>query len=697
MSDAPLPGTEPLLPENRTWFADRYAEQYARTLDWMRRALAEASRARDAERGASADWLAERRQLLAARTGADRVPAQASATALTRLSDGEASYAIETSAGLLYAGLVAEPDGDPRGLVLVAGHPPAEASRLVERYRARGLRVVAPLLARPRRSFADDPERRWYHFNDEELLHLFFFVIGGGLAGLEAAELQATARSLAVGAGGQPLPVALDARGRHVLTGTIAAALAPDLFDLLILPEEVGQLDHQEEDARVNTIWGFHTAFDGLTLLALAERARLLFVEAGATPSALFARASLWLGSSARPVERLPLAEPDADALASAVVARLPPPDARRPTGPHPAPGADPTPADEEDLYRRALASKLAFLEAGHATARRARHRRYDVASLAPEEYRRRVAGSVDRVMGPQLPRAAGSAARTRLVTRRPTHDVYELVLESVPGVEVAGYLLVPLEAASAPAVVCQHGRGGRPESLIGLADFAHEQWGYDRFAQRLAEKGYVVVAPFMNWGWGSTPARDALVKLAYALGMTPNRFEAAQLATIVDFLAARGEVAADRIGFYGLSYGGHASLWLGANEPRLAAVVTAGYFNELQTKLTSTEISPPQERPNSFISVDEGYDMFTYDVFNELSHAELATRFAPRPYMVENGLRDRATPTAWVKREFGRVEAVFLAMGHPERAEIEHFDGPHRVWAEASFQFLHRHLRAGR
>src|SRR5207245_1539382 len=122
---------------------------------------------------------------------------------------------------------------------------------------------------------------------------------------------------------------------------------------------------------------------------------------------------------------------------------------------------------------------------------------------------------------------------------------------------------------------ICQHGRGGRPESLVGVGSNLEEgEWIYDRFAQRLAEKGYVTFAPFMNWGWGTTAARDGLVKPAFALGVTPNRLEVAQLHAIVDFLRARPEVVADRIGFYGLSYGGHASLWLGAHERRLAAVV---------------------------------------------------------------------------------------------------------------------------
>jgi hypothetical protein len=80
--------------------------------------------------------------------------------------------------------------------------------------------------------------------------------------------------------------------------------------------------------------------------------------------------------------------------------------------------------------------------------------------------------------------------------------------------------------------------------------------------------------------------------------------------------------------------------------------------------------------------------------VLNELGHAELATRFAPRPQFVENGLRDTVTPTVWVEREFARMQAVFTWLGAGQNAELENFPGPHRVWAEGAFRFLERHLR---
>ena len=483
----------------------------------------------------------------------------------------------------------------------------------------------------------------------------------------------------------------------------MAAALAPGLpgersrpLQLLVLPETVERLDHQERDARVNLIWNFHNDFDGLTLFDLAG-ADLLFVESTPTPSAALSRALAWFGQASTTAQPrvTSLVTPALSTLTARVSQLLgAEPSSAPPTN---APTSELEPEDTAQLYQAALTSKVAYLELLHERARQDHQARYDLSQLTPTEYRNLVAESLARVAGPPLPETPVRNAQTRLIAHHPTYDLYEIVLESVPGVEVAGYLLMPTTPTAAPAVICQHGLGGRPEALVGIGDrLEGHQWVYDRFAQRLAERGYVVFVPFMNWGWASTALRDQLVKHAYALGFAPNRFEVAQLHAIVDFLQAQPSVLADQIAFYGLSYGGHASLWLCAHEPRLAAVVTAGHFNEWQTKLLNPEISPPLVRPTAFVTVDEGYDMFNYNVLSELGHAELATRFAPRPQMIENGLQDTVTPIAWVNREFARTHAVFAWLDAADHLELEHFPGPHRVWAEGSFRFLERHLRRG-
>jgi dienelactone hydrolase len=236
--------------------------------------------------------------------------------------------------------------------------------------------------------------------------------------------------------------------------------------------------------------------------------------------------------------------------------------------------------------------------------------------------------------------------------------------------------------------VIVQHGLGGRPEALVGLEELP-DQWIYDRVGERLAQQGYVVFAPFMNWGWGRTTDRDGLAKRSFALGIAPNRPEAAQLAAIVSFLSARPEVAPGRIGFYGLSYGGHAALWLTPDEVSLASVVVSGHFSQWQDKLFSTE----RAAALTYVCVDEGLDMFHFNILNELGHAELLTARLPRPTMVESGLNDPVIPPDWVKAEFAVAEARYEAAHARAKIRLQLFPGPHRIWSEASFRFLRETL----
>ncbi len=699
-TECALPGTAYLSPAKHTAFYDYYQKQYTQTLACLQQLLAQAAITRDTLRRNEAAYRAAKRRLLAQYSGAAQVLERATAVETTPVAGGATAYCVTGKDTLRYTGLIWEPASAStrRGSVILAGQDVPTTAQLIAHYRAQGIRVILPCLARTQHSFREHPTRKWYTFADDELLHLFFFICGGSLAGLEAAELLTITQAL-----GQPdgisAPVVLHLSGRHLLTGMIAAALAPEVADpyrLLVLPETVDRLDHQETDERINTIWNFHTEFDALTLLDLAEGADLLFIEPTPTPSACFSRAVTWFGRQAdnlpRQVEQLvsPLAETVVTTVATMLAPAI--------SSMHP--GVDAVAIDTaimDERYQQSLMHKVAYLETLQERACQQRQQRYDLTTLTPAAYRERVAQSLERVAGPSLPVSRKQGAQTRRIERHPTYDLYEVVLESVPGVAVAGYLLVPSNRQSGqpvPAVICQHGLGGRPEALVGITDrLEGNQWVYDRFAQRLAERGYVTFVPFMNWGWPAVASRDQLVKYAYALGFAPNRFEVAQLHAVVDFLQTRPEVLAERIAFYGLSYGGHASLWLCGHEPRLAAVVTAGHFNEWQTKLLNPEISPPLVRPTAYVTVDEGYDMFNYNVLNELGHAELATRFAPRPQMIENGLQDSVTPTAWVNREFARTQAVFDWLNAADQVTLEHFNGPHRVWAKGSFCFLERHL----
>lgn len=81
----------------------------------------------------------------------------------------------------------------------------------------------------------------------------------------------------------------------------------------------------------------------------------------------------------------------------------------------------------------------------------------------------------------------------------------YDIFLDVVPGVQVYGQLLIPRAVAGhsqtrLPAVVCQHGFDGAPKYISGVGrNLETNDHFYHRFGQRLAERGYVVFAPYMT------------------------------------------------------------------------------------------------------------------------------------------------------------------------------------------------------
>ena len=333
--DTALTGTDYLSPSRYTAFYDRYHKQHAQTVAWLQLANRQAAIIRDRERCSDLIWLANKRRVLAHYSGYAQALSTVTQIEMTPAVGGATAYQIKTASGVLYTGLLWEPTAVAlRGTIILGGHETATES-LVAHYRAQGLRVILPCLARCQHSFADDPARQGYYFTDDELLNLFFFVIGGSLAGMEAAELLTIMHALTQQ--DEPaLPVALHLVGRHTLTAALAAALASGVDDsttvnkaqpyaLLVLPEEVGLLDHQAEDARANTIWNFHTHFDALTLFQMAQGTDLLFVEQALTPSACYGRALAWFKTQTeqpeRHVERL--VAPATPALAAAVAAQL--------------------------------------------------------------------------------------------------------------------------------------------------------------------------------------------------------------------------------------------------------------------------------------------------------------------------------------------------------------------------------------
>lgn len=281
---------------------------------------------------------------------------------------------------------------------------------------------------------------------------------------------------------------------------------------------------------------------------------------------------------------------------------------------------------------------------------------------------------------------------RTRLLYE--THGVqgYEVMLDVLPDVFAYGILCVPTGALAAangasaaarrPVVVCQHGLEGRPR------DVAHPEVqndAYHQFAYRLAEQGFVTFAP-QNPYIGRTQFRQVLRK-AQPLGLSLWSFMVRQHEVITDWLASLPFVDPERIGFYGLSYGGKTAMRVPVLVDRYCLSICSADYNEWIWKNVSARA------PYSYLWTIE-YDMPEFNLGNTFNYAELSWLICPRPFMVERGHDDGVAPDEWVAFEYAKTRRHYVKLGIGDRTEIEFFDGPHTIHGVGTFEFLRRHLR---
>ena len=156
----------------------------------------------------------------------------------------------------------------------------------------------------------------------------------------------------------------------------------------------------------------------------------------------------------------------------------------------------------------------------------------------------------------------------------------------------------------------------------------------------------------------------------------------------ITDWLGGLDFVDAERIGFYGLSYGGKSAMRIPPLVDNYCLSICSADFNDWVWKNASTR------SPYSYSNKAE-YEIFEFDLGSTFNYSEMAALIAPRPFMVERGHFDGVAPDERVALEFAKVRHLYSAkLGLGERAEIEWFVGPHKINGKGTFEFLDRWLK---
>ncbi|MBK8091028.1 MAG: hypothetical protein IPK32_03255 [Verrucomicrobiaceae bacterium] len=290
----------------------------------------------------------------------------------------------------------------------------------------------------------------------------------------------------------------------------------------------------------------------------------------------------------------------------------------------------------------------------------------------------------IGRLPDPNLP----MNARSRFVRETDKVAIYEVTLDVWEDVFAWGWLCLPknLQAGERrPVVVCQHGLEGIPEDTI-TTDATQRAFGaYQAFTLRLAEEGFVTFAPHNPYR--GMHAFRTLQRKLNPLGLTLYSVINGQHQRILEWLKAQPFAQPEKIAFYGLSYGGKSAMRTPAVLPDYCLSICSGDFNEWVRKCVSSDM------PMSYIHTHE-YEIWEWNMGRTYNYAEMAALIAPRPFMVERGHNDGVGTDEWVNYEFAKVRRLYNKLGIGDRAEIEHFDGPHMIHGVGTYEFLRKWLK---
>ncbi len=271
---------------------------------------------------------------------------------------------------------------------------------------------------------------------------------------------------------------------------------------------------------------------------------------------------------------------------------------------------------------------------------------------------------------------------------RRPHEPLGELNAEwlTLPlgGLTAEGLLVVPEGATPekpVPLVIAQHGIGSCPERTFGVLD---EGDHYHRYAEALVRAGFAVLAP-MNLR--SVERRNRIERLCRLADTSLPGIELARLQKLLDEVLADPRVDEDRVGMWGVSLGGLATMFWMPLEDRIRVGVCAAWFNHRRNKMVI-----PDPRYSCFLETGEEHAFFD-GWLTEFTDSDAVCLICPRPLLVQTGKKDGIAHWPQVVEEFEASRAHYARLGIADRVAMDLHEGGHEPRIESGVKFLTRWL----
>ncbi len=282
-------------------------------------------------------------------------------------------------------------------------------------------------------------------------------------------------------------------------------------------------------------------------------------------------------------------------------------------------------------------------------------------------EYQERQRAFFEQQLG-GFPERTPLNARVVGTLERDGFTVEKIVFESRPNFFVTAALFLPQGEGPFPGVLipCGHSVNGKASeayqraaillALNGMAALCYDPIGQGERAQILKDDGTQLL--------GSTLEHTMVGVGSILVGTSTGGYRVWDGMRAIDYLAARPEVDATRIGCTGNSGGGTLTSFLMALDERIVCAAPSCYITSYE-RLLDTE-GPQDAEQNWYGQLAHGFD-----------HAEYILTRAPKPTLMCTATRDFFDISgSW--DTFRTAKRWYTRLGYPERVSIAEVDEPH-------------------
>jgi dienelactone hydrolase len=227
------------------------------------------------------------------------------------------------------------------------------------------------------------------------------------------------------------------------------------------------------------------------------------------------------------------------------------------------------------------------------------------------------------------------------------------------------------------PLVIVQHGIGSTPETPF-------RGGAYHEYAKELLKSGFAVLVP-MNLM--SIERRNHIERLCRLADISLPGIELVRVQNLLDIVLTDTRIDPQRVGMWGVSLGGMATMFWMPLEPRIKAGVVSAWFNQRLNKMVI-----PDDRYTSFLVTTEDHAFFT-GWLTEFTDHDVVSLICPRPLLIQHGKKDRIAHWPQVIEEYEIARKHYEKLNIPERIEMDMHEGGHEAIIESGISFMKKWL----